>query len=353
MSEMTSKERVMTTIEHREPDRVPLFVHSIDPKFIEAFGDGDVLKACEFLQVDCFPIRITNWCQGQPTMGSLAREIPNEEQTGGGVFAAWNGIDEFGRMWKRGSYVGGAFRTWDDINKYLPPPKLEERSPSEAMKRNKELYPDKAFSLNFHSGPFGLTMESMGVEHFCYSLYDDRDLIKEVIERRTSWFIEICQHVERLGADFVVLGDDVAYKGKTFVSPQDFKELAIPFYKRIVDSLEMPVFWHSDGFIEPLLDLAVEAGIKGIHAMEPEAGNDLGRIKEKYGDRFVLIGNVSATEVLTQSDLSLVRKDVDRCMRQAKKGGGYIISESNSLHAGCTFEAVKEMYRYAIEVGAY
>jgi uroporphyrinogen decarboxylase len=193
----------------------------------------------------------------------------------------------------------------------------------------------------------------MGFEHFFYSLYDDRELVKELIERRTQWFIDICRYVQELGADYVVMGDDVAFKGKTFVSPDDFKELAIPHYKRIVDALDIPVFWHSDGFIEPLIDLAIEAEIKGLHAIEPVAGNDLGRIKEKYGDKLVLLGNVDCVTVLTTTSLDLVREDVDRCMRQAKKGGGYMLASSNSLHGSCTLEAVKEMYRYGAEVGRY
>jgi uroporphyrinogen decarboxylase len=113
------------------------------------------------------------------------------------------------------------------------------------------------------------------------------------------------------------------------------------------------VIWHSDGYIEPLLNLAIEAGIKGVHAIEPLAGNDLGRIKGKCGDRFVLIGNVDCVHVLTSNDLDLVRKEVDRCMEQAKKGGGYMIDASNSLHAGCNFDAVLEMYQYAKKVGIY
>lgn len=350
---MTSKERVMTTIMHREPDRVPLYSFAIDPKFIKAFGEGNPLKAFESLHLDSFPIRVQYWCQGLPTGASLVTEIPEEEQTAGGAFGGWNGIDEFGRIWMKGSYIGGALKTWKDIDEYIPPLKLEDRTPPEMVRRNKDLYPNKAFCLNFHTGPFGLTMESMGFEHFFYSLYDDRDLVEEVISRRTRWFIEVCKYVEGLGADFLVMGDDVAYKGKTFVSPKDFRELAIPHYRKIVDSMKVPVLWHSDGFVEPLIDLAIEAGVKGLHAIEPVAGNDLGRIKKRYGDQLILIGNVDCVEILTQTDLELVRKEVDRCMRQAKKGGGYMIAESNSLHASCTLEAVKEMYRYALEVGKY
>lgn len=353
MAEMTSRERVLRTINHQEPDRVPLYAFSVDPKFIRAFGEGNPLKAFEALGLDSFPIRVQNWCQGVPLLASLVMDIPEEDQTAGGAFGGWNGTDEFGRLWKRGSYIGGALRTWEDLDKYIPPLKLEERTPPQIMDKYREVYPDKAYCLNFHSGPFGLTMESMGFEHFFYSLYDDRDLVREVIERRTRWFIEICRYVQELGADYLVMGDDVAFKGKTFVSPGDFRELAIGYYKQIVEALDIPVFWHSDGYIEPLIDLALEAGIKGLHALEPPAGNDLGRIKARYGDKLVLLGNVDCVEVLTTTDLDLVRRDVDRCLRQAKEGGGYMIASSNSLHAACTVEAVREMYRYAAEVGRY
>jgi uroporphyrinogen decarboxylase len=113
------------------------------------------------------------------------------------------------------------------------------------------------------------------------------------------------------------------------------------------------VIWHSDGYVEPLIDLAVQAGIQGLHALEPVAGNDLGRIKEKYGHRLVLCGNVDCVNVLTTTDLDRVRGEVDRCMLQAKKGGGYMLATSNSLHGACTPEAVWEMYRYGAEAGKY
>jgi uroporphyrinogen decarboxylase len=353
MSEMTSRQRVLTTIEHREPDRVPLYAFSVDPKFIKALGEGNPLKAFDALGLDSFPIRVQNWCQGVPLLASLVMDIPEDMQTAGGAFGGWHGEDEFGRIWERGSYVGGALKTWDDIEKYIPPLKLEERTPPGVMQKYKELYPHKAYALNHHSGPFGLTMESMGFETFFYTLYDDRDLVKEVINRRTDWYIDVCRYVQELGADYLVMGDDVAFKGKTFVSPDDFRELALPPYKRIVDALDIPVFWHSDGYIEPLIDMAIEAGIQGLHAMEPPAGNDLGRIKEKYGSKLVLLGNVDCVSVLTKKDLDLVRTDVDRCMRQAKAHGGFMLSSSNSLHGAATLEAVVEMYRYAKEVGQY
>ncbi len=353
MATMTSRERVLAALNHEVPDRVPLFAFSVAPKFIRALGGGDALAAFEALGLDSIPLRAQNWCQGVPLLASLVMDIPEDQHTGGGVFAGWDGIDEFGRVWKRGSCVGGALKSWEDLERYIPPLRLEERTPPASVQRVKARFPDKAWVLNFHSGPFGLTMESMGFETFCEALYEDRDLVREVIRRRTDWFIAVARHVVGLGAHYVVMGDDAAFKGSTFVSPADFRELVLPHYRRIVEALDVPVIWHSDGFIEPLIEIAIEAGIRGLHAMEPPAGNDMGRIKERCGDRLVLLGNVDCVEVLTGTHMARVRADVDRCMAQAKAGGGYMLATSNSIHAACTVEAVREMYRYGAEVAPY
>lgn len=354
MNKMTSRERVKTAFRHEEPDRVPLFAFSMDPKFVMAFGEGNPVQAYLNLGIDCLPIRAQNWCGDMPLVPSLMGiDVPKDQQTGGGVFAGWHGIDEFGRVWERGSYITGALKTRQDIDKFIPPLRLEERTPPGIMRKYKELYPDKMYALCAHVGPFGLTMESMGFESFFYTLYDDRNLIMELLNKRTDWFIELCAYEQELGADFVVMGDDVAFKGKTFVSPQDFNELAIPCYHRIVEALDIPVIWHSDGFVEPLIEMALGAGIAGMHALEEPAGNDLGRIKKAYGDRMMILGNVDCVNVLTTRDLEAVRREVDRCLTAARKGGGYMLATSNSLHAACTVEAVREMYLYAQKAGIY
>jgi uroporphyrinogen decarboxylase len=343
----------MTALSHQEPDRVPLFAFAVDPKFIKALGGGNALKTFERLELDCFPLPLQSWCGDLPLMASLTRDIPEDYQTGGGIFAGWDGVDEFGRVWRRGSYVDGVLKSREDLEKYIPPLRLEERTHPKAVEKYRRLYPDKCLAVNLHVGPFGLTMESMGFTHFFYTLYDDRDLIREILERRTDWFISVCRHARELGGELVVMGDDVAFKGSTFVSPEDFRELALPCYIKITQALDIPVIWHSDGFVEPLLEMAVEAGMAGMHALEPLAGNDLERIKKNFGDRLVLVGNVDCAEVLTSTNLDLVRKDVDSCLKAAKQGGGFLLDSSNSLHAGCTIEAVAEMYHYGKEAGSY
>jgi len=65
------------------------------------------------------------------------------------------------------------------------------------------------------------------------------------------------------------------------------------------------------------------------------------------------MGNVDCVHILCQKEKEPVREEVRRCMDQAKEGGSYVLSESNSLHAGCETEAILEMVRYAQEIGVY
>ena len=351
---MTSRERVLTAITHREPDRVPLFFNALEAKFVRAFGDGDMLKTWKRLGVDVFVLGRKAWCEDKPTgLGYTATPPPPEESLGGSATAGWNGIDEFGRRWKHGRYVGGGVKTREDLFKYSPELKLEERFNRSVVEDWRKHYPDHAHAFFSHSGPLGLTIECFGFLEFSYALFEKRALIQESVERKTEWFIETSRFAIALGMDFVVMGDDMGFKGHGYISPADFKELAFPCYRRIVDSIAAPVFWHSEGYIRDYIPVAVEAGIKGLHGIEPGAGMDMREIKKEFGRDLVLMGNVDGNEILCQQDLSLVRKEVDRCLKEGMEGGGFILSIAGSAHEGVETEALLEMCEYGRSAGVY
>jgi uroporphyrinogen decarboxylase len=305
------------------------------------------------LGLDVYPIYCQNWCQGVPLNASLIQDLAEDQQTSGGTFGGWDGIDEFGRLWTRGSYKGGVVKTEEDIERYVPELMLEIRMNPEKTRAVVRKRPDKAFCLASHTGPFGLTLESIGFEDFFYMFMDNRAFIERLLWARTKWFAEIAACAAELGADLILMGDDVAFKGHTYISPADFDQLVVSCYRHITERAGIPVIWHSDGYITPLLDTAIKAGMAGVHSLEPRAGVDLAEVKKDYGDRLILAGNVDSGEALGSPDPGPVRKEVERCMSQAKEGGRYILSDSNSIHAGCDPSAVKEMYRYAREMGGY
>ena len=143
------------------------------------------------------------------------------------------------------------------------------------------------------------------------------------------------------------------------IPPKMWRELVLPCHRSIVEELDIPVIWHTDGAIESLLPMAIEsllpmaieAGFRGVHGLEPAAGIDLGRVKRTFGDNLVLVGNVDVA-VLCSSNVSAVRSEVARCIEQGAHGGGYMLSSCNSIFKGMHPPSIVEMYRYAGKVGA-
>jgi uroporphyrinogen decarboxylase len=328
---MKPRERVFAALQHQEPDRVPRFEIWIDA-LLDELGQHDPVSAYVNLGQDCVMM---------PTL--------NPPQSN-----AWrNGVDEWGRVWQDGTYMDGVIDTRADLEKYSPPlAYVEQLWDSDRIQQVQESYPGHCLIYGSHIGPFTAGFMAMGFERFFLRLVDDPAFVRQLLEARTEWCIAMFQKAASLGAEVLVLGDDAGHRGGPMISPRMWRKFILPCHRRIVDALDVPVVWHSDGNVEPLLPMAIEAGFAGFHGLEPAAGMDLARIKREFGQDLVLIGNVDV-RVLCDSDLEAVRGEVDRCMEQGAPGGGYMIATCNSIFEGMDPAAVAEMFRYQGEVGVY
>ncbi len=328
---MKPRDRVWAALRHQEADRVPRFEIWIDHS-LEALGQDSAVDAYANLGQDCI---------------MLPSRRPPESN-------AWReGVDEWGRVWVKGMYSHGMVDTRADLKKYSPPLEyVEKLFNEERAARVRERYPDHCIIFGTHVGPLTAGYMAMGFERFFRRLGEDAALVHRVLEARTDYCIALYQKAISLGAEVAVLGDDAAHTHGPMISPRMWREFVLPYHRRIVDELDAPVIWHSDGNIVPLLPFAIEAGFVGVHGLEPAAGVDLGAVKGEYGKDLVLAGNIDVG-VLCGSDLEAVRREVDRCLAQGAPGGGYMMASCNSIFEGMNVEAVAEMFRYEEEVGFY
>jgi len=328
---MLPRERVFAALQHDEPDRVPRFEIWIDA-LLEELGQSNPQSAYVNLGQDCIL-------------------IPTETLTESN---AWrDGVDEWGRVWKNGMYVDGLVDTESDLKQYSPSLDYVDRFfDRNKVKEVKDLYPDHCFIYGSHIGPFTAAYMAMGFKRFFVRIVNDQAFVHKLLDARTEWCIALYRKAVDLGVDVLVLGDDAAHKEGPMISPQMWRELVLPYHRRIVEELDVSVIWHSDGKVESLLPMAIEAGFIGIHGLEPAAGIDLGEVKRKFGQDLVLIGNIDV-RVLCDSDLGAVRREVKRCIEQGAPGGAYMIATCNSIFKGMNSVSVAEMFRCEGEVGFY
>ena len=87
----------------------------------------------------------------------------------------------------------------------------------------------------------------------------------------------------------------------------------------------------------------MRAGSDGIDPIDPSGGMELSVVKQKYGHKMAIKGNVDQTELLMYGPADAVVESVKKCIRDAGQGGGYVCSSSNSIHSGVAPELYKVM----------
>ncbi|MCX8162470.1 MAG: uroporphyrinogen decarboxylase family protein [Candidatus Bathyarchaeota archaeon] len=186
-------------------------------------------------------------------------------------------------------------------------------------------------------------------------LYRYPDFIRSYLRYRTDIAIESAKRQVEAGADGIVNGADYAYKNGPFMSPKIFKEIILPELRREVQAFKRMgafVILHSDGNIKPLLEHIVESGVDGIQSLDPQAGIDIGEIKELYGDRICLVGNI-CLRTLNVGSLEDVARETIECIRKASPGGGHILTTANVVDVGVKFENFMKMIEVARKYGKY
>ncbi|MDD5483371.1 MAG: uroporphyrinogen decarboxylase family protein, partial [Kiritimatiellae bacterium] len=113
----------------------------------------------------------------------------------------------------------------------------------------------------------------------------------------------------------------------------------------------LPVMYHTDGKLDEVLPLALEAGVTAIQPIEAKAGNDVCRLKELYAGRLVLVGNIDVQKM--SGSRADIEGEIRRKLPPAKKNGGYIYHSDHSVPPSVSFENYKFARKLLAQYGLY
>lgn len=149
--------------------------------------------------------------------------------------------------------------------------------------------------------------------------------------------------------------EDMGFKERPFMSPGMYRELIQPAHRRTIawaHERGMPVVMHSCGFVEPLLDGMVEAGIDCLQVMEVKAGMDPLRIHARYGDRLSLCGGMDVRPLVANNREAVLR-EVQSKVPALKQGFGYILHSDHSIPGDCDYETYRLFVDEGLRLGTY
>jgi hypothetical protein len=214
-------------------------------------------------------------------------------------------------------------------------------------KATKEEYPRLCWADRW-GGFFGALRNLFGVESLCMAFYDKPKLLEEIMDDRADAIIEITKEtLKHTKFETFWYWEDMAFKNGPLVSPEMFREFALPRYKRVNEWLRSQGIKHigldSDGNIWDLIPIWIDAGIDTLWPFEVQAGMDVNAVRREFGKAFVMFGGIDKKEIAKGG--GYLRAEVDRIM-PAVELGGYIPELDHSVHPDISWPTFCEYIEY-------
>lgn len=191
-------------------------------------------------------------------------------------------------------------KDWQDMKRRLDA-SSKERFPADFEKRCEEIKQRNYTAGLGVPGIFWTLRDFCGLENLCFMMIEQPDLVKEMAEHWCNFILKITREVvSRTDIDFFHISEDMAYKEKSMISPAMCREFLMPVWNKWGQEIKgkCPLYAvDSDGDVEELIPLWIEAGINGCDPMEIAAGNDMYKYRKMFGKKMAFSGGVDKREI--------------------------------------------------------
>ena len=179
-----------------------------------------------------------------------------------------------------------------------------------------------------------------GMMEFALRIADDPEGVEADARRMADNAIAHNRRFLDGGFDGFILCSDYCFNMGPFLSPDMFRQFVTPYLTDITADIRARggyAIKHTDGDIMPIIDQLVESNPHALHSIDPMAGVDIRVVKEQWGDRVALCGNVHCAAMQTGTEEEVIASS-EYCLTHGKPGGGYIYCTSNVPFRGLPLE---------------
>jgi uroporphyrinogen decarboxylase len=201
------------------------------------------------------------------------------------------------------------------------------------------------------SVPFMTCSYLRGMERFLEDLAWEGPLVKRLVGEVGEFCLEFQRkELEATRGKAVYYGtwDDVAGQDGMLFSPELFRKLFLPIYRRLIDAAKRHglVFgWHCCGSVHEVLPSMIEAGIDVFDVVQTSARDmDLETIHRRYGGNVCLHGGMDVQKLLVEQPPEAVRLEVRRAKDLWGTGGGIILAPSHEALPDTPIENLLALY---------
>jgi len=344
---MTSRERINTVMQHRRPDRVPVWcLLSCEHIIRNGTADGKIPRTMEeFIEAEC------NLTKNYGFDGHIV------------YLPAWEKdreLYDFLKDWINSTPLGkeeNIFKEADPESWIRDFPETEQSDFYPCFRTREILGED------IHIGGWTADGYSRAIQWFpnledaMVATYEDPFRFKALVD----YFDEIAI---KSAVDQIKIGKlesiqiSSPYAG-SFISPDTYKNLVQPSVKKLANAITSAKgysYVHTCGTIGDRLVLICDTEADGMECLDPPPlGNvTLEQAIPQIKDRLFIKGNIDSVNVLLPNDKELIEKTVINTINTGKNApGGYILSTACSVAPLVASESVRSLFKLVEEYGQY
>jgi len=313
---MTGVQRVNAFLERRDQDRIPRH-ETFWPDTIRRW-QGEGLEGDAQTVLDMLGSDFAGLCWLWPAPFPGRHEVIAEDEE---TLTAINPWGQTERRWKHRSgtpeHHGFACQSRADWFDDLKPRLMNQPchiDPAEVKRKYDRLRPTGRWLHLTGVESFEQTRRLMGDEITLMAMADDPEWVADLSRTHTDIMLRDFQQALDAGIepDGLWIYGDMAFNHATMCSPAMYRELIWPDHQRLADFTHdrgMKFIYHTDGCVNGVTDLWVEAGFDCFQPIEAKAHMDVRELCPKYADSMSFFGNIDVM-VMSTNDRRKIEDEI-------------------------------------------
>jgi uroporphyrinogen decarboxylase len=381
---MNSRERVLTTFEHREPDRVPFDLGSVQVTGIHEIAYRNLRQAlglpqmavvmCDTIQQlatieDDIAQRLGIDFRGLYPLNSHNWQVVEEDA---GDYWAYH--DEWGITHHRPKDQGLYFSVVKEPLSHLteqdfqqhPWPDMGAAWRVAGLREQAQGFRDAGYAVvlkDAFAGIFEFAQRMIGMQNLLIMMAMDQvragQLFDQLLNLKLAYWQTALAELGDL-VDVVTYADDYGTQVSQLISPAMFRKQLKPRVRQIFE-LQAALaprarrFFHSDGNVRPLIPDFIEIGVDILNPVQTTAANmDPIELKRDFGKDLIFWGGgVDTQEILPHGTPQEVKDNVKRSIDALAAGGGYVFNTVHNIQADVPPANIVAMWEALQEYGVY
>jgi uroporphyrinogen decarboxylase len=358
---LTSRQRVLRTLNRQPVDRMPIDLGSHTSTGISAFAYWnlreylglyttniwlpDMVQVLAFVDedirqqfhLDCILLepKWSNPSRWNPR-GKYTFDVPRSfqpERDAAGDWVVHQGASKM-RMPEGGFFFDGNWLSnWGELD--------EDDALNHYAREAERIYKETDYATNFvgysYGGGFGAFFG--GIDRCIKMLEAPQEVHAEHETLLQTYMSRLGKIIDRFGGyiQLITMSDDMGTQDRPMCRPKLIEQFSAPYIRRFCDFVhrnsDIKVFLHNCGSIKPLIALLIDCGVDVINPVQISAGNmDPVQLKAEFGEDIVFWGGGCDTQnVLTAGTPEVVARNVRDLVRIFKPGGGFVFNQVHNI----------------------